>query len=146
MPKTLALTIALGIIIALFFLSHKTGFTKKLTIIISKWTKKLPEMAIHIVGFIINFILIVGVGLTNNIINQAWFTLTVFPLVISISIILTIAVVNTPKIHALENKKNPVKKVNPANKQKIKTTYVSPIDKKAKNIKPTAKKKANRAK
>ncbi|MGL4739908.1 MAG: hypothetical protein ACRC41_03780 [Sarcina sp.] len=146
MPKTLALVIALGIIIALFFLSHKSGFIKKLAIIISKWTKNLPEMAIHMIGFVINFILIIAVGLTNNVINQAWFTVTIFPLVISISIILTMAIVNTPKIHALENAKHPAKKVNPANKQKIKTTYVSPVDKKSKNIKPTAKKKTNRTK
>lgn len=116
MSENISLIIAFAIAVGLFYLSNKIKMRNYLIEVFYKWFKNVPSTIIHIVAFILNFVIIVGVGLLDSYLQQTWFTLTIFPLALTFILIVTtclIAVARAVKIESLRAKTKPMPKKKP---------------------------------
>ena len=114
----LPLIIAGIIVLILFYISARLKIRHKLTDFFYRKLHFLSPAMLQVWAFIINFVVILGVGFANSILQETWFTVTIFPLAIAIVINVTtslIAVANIHKYHAKQYRKNqkPHTKKNP---------------------------------
>ncbi|MGL4990535.1 MAG: hypothetical protein ACRC57_05100 [Sarcina sp.] len=120
MNENITLIIGFAIAIALFFIFNKLRVREYLSKVFYGWFKNLPSTLIHIIAFIVNFVVIVAVGIGNSLIMQTWFTLTVFPLALTFILTVTtsmIAVARAVKLDSLRVKPTPKKKPNRVKKK-----------------------------
>ena len=101
--ETISLLIAFFIICGLFYISTKIKLRHKLTNLFYKWFKNMPPKSLHIIAFIVNFVIIVGVGISNSLIMETWFTVTVLPLAIAFVLNVTTSLISTAKVITYKN-------------------------------------------
>ncbi|MGL4762915.1 MAG: hypothetical protein ACRC6T_13660 [Sarcina sp.] len=98
MSENISLIIAFILVLILFFISNKLKLRTKLTELFYKWFKNMPSSLLHILAFIVNFAVIVTVGVANSIIGELWFTITVFPLAIAFVLNVTTSLIATARV------------------------------------------------
>ncbi|MGL4449686.1 MAG: hypothetical protein ACRCTZ_00670 [Sarcina sp.] len=107
MSQNIALIIAFLIVCALFVLTSKLKVRNKLSKVFYNWFHNVSAPILHTIAFIINFGIIVAVGIGNSMLQQLWFTLTVLPIGIVIALNITtslIAVAKTVKYESMHGK------------------------------------------
>lgn len=121
MSQNIALIIAFGIVCLLFLGTSKLKVRNKLSKLFYDWFQNTSATLLHIIAFIINFGIIVAVGIGNSMLQQVWFTLTILPLGIVIALNITtslIAVARTVKYESMHGKRKPKHEGKPRPKTK----------------------------
>ena len=109
MSQKLALLIAFGIVCLLFLITSKLKVRNKLSKLFYDWFQNTSAIVLDLIAFVINFTIIVGVGIGNSVLGQLWFTFTILPIGIVIALSITSALAAVSRTLRYENKNGKIK-------------------------------------
>lgn len=109
MSQNLALIIAFGIVCVLFLITSKLKIRNKLSKLFYDWFQNTSAIVLDIIAFIINFTIIVAVGIGNSMIQHLWFTFTILPIGIVIALSITTALTAVSRTLRFESKNGKIK-------------------------------------
>lgn len=115
MNTWIKLGLGVVIIIILFVASTRFGIKTKLVNLFYRLFKNTSAKVLHVLAFIINFIVLLGIGLSSEFLSNTLFDVIAFPILIVVLLTVTTSIITVAKI-----KQTPMPEVKTNNKSKKK--------------------------
>lgn len=98
MNTWIKLGLGVVIIIVLFITSTRLGIKTKLVNFFYRLFKNTSAKVLHVLAFVINFVVLMAIGLSSEYISNTWFDVIAFPILIVLLLTVTTSIITVAKI------------------------------------------------